>query len=316
MKARRREIAKTAKLSGAVLLLTAALAVPAAAQPRYGYGTPYRTVPRSVVDGVISDEGGRCPVLRDRQNRNYYLQGDTRGLRPGDQVSLRERLLSRSSCGSDAPTLQVLEIRTVWTDGRHRSAYFDAARDGSFDRFIVRNRYRGGWYADRYSYLQSGGPNGGYGQYPGRDQGQYQGYDDRYPQREHRAAPNRPRDDRYAPPSDAPPGAVPPNEPNGPNRGQYDQPPYDQQDDQSGQYDDRGNRGGQDRDDRQPTTVEGTLDYTGSCPALHDRNGTSYDLAGDLGDYHDGDQVRVTGLLGGTSSCGGTALEIQEIRRR
>jgi len=310
---RSREIAK---VPGAVLLLTAALALPAAAQPRYGYGphgAPYRTYapPRGVIDGVLSNERGRCPVLRDRQNRNYYLQGDTRALRPGDQVSLRERLLNRSSCGNDAPTLEVLEVRTVWTDSRHRSAYFDAARDGDFDRFIVRSRNRGGWYADRYSYLQNSGPGGGdrYGQYQGQDRGQDQGYD-RYPQYEHRGDPNRPRDDPYAPP----------NDPNGPD-GQYDQPPYDQQYDPSGQdaepYNGQSDdRNGQDRDNRQSTTVSGTLDYTGSCPALRGPNGTSYDLAGDLGDYHDGDRVQVTGLLGGTSSCGGTALEIQEIRRR
>jgi hypothetical protein len=42
----------------------------------------------------------------------------------------------------------------------------------------------------------------------------------------------------------------------------------------------------------------------------------SYDLAGDLRGFHNGQRVRVTGLLSGSSSCGGTALEIQEIRER
>jgi len=62
--------------------------------------------------------------------------------------------------------------------------------------------------------------------------------------------------------------------------------------------------------------VDGTLDFNGSCPAVRDRSGTSYDLAGDLRGFHNGQRVRVTGLLSGSSSCGGTALEIQEIRER
>lgn len=298
-----------AKVPGAVLLLTVALALPAAAQPRYGYGpygsSPYRTpMLRGVVDGVLSDEGGRCPVLRDRQNRNYYLLGDTRGLRPGDQVSLRERLMNRSSCGNDAPTLEVLEVRTVWTDGAHRSAYFDARRDGSFDRFILRNRDRGGWYADRYGYLQqSGAPQGDrYGQYdrnrpydgPGnngpRNHGQY---DNGQPP---------------GPPSGNPPAdnGYPPQDPNG----RYDNGYAPDGQAPNGQYDDRS--GG----DRPLISVDGRLDYNGSCPEVRLGNGTVYDLAGDLGNYHDGDRVHLTGYVAGSSSCGGTALEVQEIRKR
>ena len=62
--------------------------------------------------------------------------------------------------------------------------------------------------------------------------------------------------------------------------------------------------------------MDGTLDFNSSCPAVRDHNGTSYDLAGDLRGFHNGERVRVTGLLSGSSSCGGTALEIQEIRER
>jgi len=296
------------KILGAALLLTSALALPAAAQPRYGYGYgPYGGPPRAyasrgVVDGVLRDEGGRCLVLRDRQNRNYYVQGDTRGLRPGDQVTLRERLLSRSSCGSDAPTLQVLEVRTVWTNGAHRSAYFDVRRDGSFDRFLLRSRDRGGWYADRSADLQPR-PYAGPGPYDRRapyDQGRPDNrpYDNGY-------APNGQYDNRDQP--NAPDNAPYDNGQNGQYDDQYipnDQPP-------NGQYDDRDRSNGGDR----PITLDGTLDFNRSCPAIRTSNG-SYDLAGDLGNYHDGDRVRVTGFVGGASSCGGTALEVQEIRRR
>ncbi len=151
----------TAKGLGPVLLLSAALALPVAAtaQPsRYGYGTPYsgRGGTRSV-DGFITYRGGSCPAIRDhRSGQSYSLAGGTRELRPGDHVVLGGRLASGSVCGTRGPALQVLEIRTIWTGGDHRAAYFDARRDGSFDRFILRSRDRGGWYSDRYTYLRQG----------------------------------------------------------------------------------------------------------------------------------------------------------------
>jgi hypothetical protein len=299
----------TAKGLGPILLLAAALALPAAAAAQPGrYGGPYPDryrSPRSI-DGFITFQGGSCPAIRDhRSGQSYFLAGNTRELRPGDHVVLGGRSVSGSACGVRGPALQVLEIRTVWTAGDHRSAYFDARRDGSFERFILRSRDRGGWYADRYSYLRQGrGPQGGgrygapygapdnrarpdgvpyddRGQSPGQpdDQGQYDqspqpgdSYDD-----EQRVEPN---DDGYAAPSDN----------------------YDQED--------RGS------DSRQLVTVDGTFEFDSTCPSLRGTDGKSYDLAGELGNSHDGDRVRVRGFLAGRSSCGGTALEVQEIRRR
>jgi hypothetical protein len=250
-------------------------------------------------------------VLQDRQRRSFYLQGDTRGLRPGDQVTLRERTLNRSSCGSDGPTLEVLEVRTVWTNGAHRSAYFDSRRDGTFDRFVLRSRDRGGWYADRYSYMQQGGD--GYGRYGDQQPG------DRY-------APNGP----YGPPPDQRGQRSYPSQPSQPGQPPYDrtQPQYEDpnsQSDPDGQSDANGqppvDQGyDQNGDDRgagsQPVSVDGTLNFNGPCPAVRDSGGASYDLAGDLRGFHNGDRVRVTGVLSGSSSCGGTALEIREIRQR
>src|SRR5881227_1607369 len=148
-----------AKLLGTAPLLMAALALPASAQypaqyrPGYPSPSPYRggygPGAQGTADGFITAERGRCLVLRDHQRRTYYLSGDTDGLRPGDHVSVRERMLSRSSCGNDGPTLEVLDVRTVWTGGSHRSAYFDARRDGDFGRFVERSHDRGGWYSDR-----------------------------------------------------------------------------------------------------------------------------------------------------------------------
>jgi len=61
--------------------------------------------------------------------------------------------------------------------------------------------------------------------------------------------------------------------------------------------------------------VDGTLDFNQACPQIRAGNVT-YDLAGNLGNYHDGDRVHVDGVLAGSSSCGGSALEVRQIRRR
>jgi hypothetical protein len=306
-----------AKGLGPVLLLSAALALPAAAtaQPsRYGYGTPYsgRGGTRSI-DGFVTYRGGSCPAIRDhRSGQSYSLAGNTRELRPGDHVVLGGRLASGSVCGTRGPALQVLEIRTIWTGGDHRAAYFDARRDGSFERFILRSRDRGGWYSDRYTYLRQGrAPQGGgrYGAPDGRarpndipyddDRGQYQGQPQGQPddqgQYDQRPQPDdsydneeitAPNDDDYVAPNDT--------------NDTYDQ-------------DDRADRSS---GNRQVITVDGTFEFDSTCPSLRGTDGKSYDLAGELGNSHDGDRVRVRGVLAGRSSCGGTALEVQEIRRR
>lgn len=308
---------RAAKLLGAVPLL-AALALPASAQYRPGYPPPYSQRggygygAQGTVDGFVTADRGRCLVLRDHQRRAFYLSGDTDGLRPGDHVTVRERTVSRSYCGNDGPTLEVLDVRTVWTGGSHRSAYFDARRDGNFVRFLERSRDRGGWYSDRYSYMQRGGDR--YGQHAPPPSGPYDrnGQPQYPPQSSPQYSP--PGQPQYQGPPQGPPDQDQPQyDPNGqgqppppqydPNGGQPDDQPYDQNGD---------DRGAAPRS----VSVDGTLDFNSSCPAVRDRNGTSYDLAGDLRGFHNGERVRVTGLLSGSSSCGGTALEIQEIRER
>jgi len=300
-----------------VLLLAAALSLPSRADAQY---SPYRNRPygpsvQGTLDGFITAQSGRCPTIRDhRTNRTFYLVGNTRDLRPGDHVRLLERVARTNTCGAQAPTVEVLQVRTIWASAQHRSAYYDATRDGAFANFIVRNRNRGGWYADRYAYRQQGG---------GDRYGQYGSQDDRYGQYDRRPAPNAPNgpyDDRYD-------RTRPNDDRNGQyddNGGQYDRnDPNDQYDDQY----DRDNRDNRDNDDdqydngpgnndnRRLTAIDGTLDFNGDCPSIRSGS-TTYDLAGDLGNYHDGDRVHVTGFVAGRSSCGGTALEVQEIRRR
>jgi len=314
---KRRFRGNTAKGLGPVLLLSAALALPAAAtaQPsRYGYGTPYSGRygggARSI-DGFVTFRGGSCPAIRDhRSGQSYFLTGNTRELRPGDHVVLGGRLASGSACGARGPALQVLEIRTVWTGGDHRAAYFDARRDGSFERFILRSRDRGGWYADRYSYLREGRGSRGGGRYgapygaPGAPDGRARPnnvpYDDDRGQYDQRSQPDDSYDDeQITDPNDG--DYVAPNDTND---------AYDQDDDRQ---DDRADRSS---GNRQLITVDGTFEFDSTCPSLRGTDGKSYDLAGELGNSHDGDRVRVRGFLAGRSSCGGTALEVQEIRRR
>jgi hypothetical protein len=320
------------------LLLAGALSLPAAAQPSpYGYRDPYagRSSQRGI-DGFVTYSGGRCPTIRDhRSGQTYPLAGGTRDLRPGDHVVLSGRLTDGGVCGVRGPALQVLGVRTIWAGANHASAYYDARRDGDFDRFLVRSRNRGGWYADRYSYRRQGGaPRGDrYGQYDDRRNRPYDGqapYDQRGPSYQGQPdqgpydqaqpgngyAPNGQYDNRDQPNApDTAPGNTPyDNGQNGQYDDQYipnDQAPNDQAPN-NGQYDDRDRSNG---GDRQSITLEGTLDYKRSCPAIRTSNG-SYDLAGDLGNLHDGDRVRVTGFVGGASSCGGTAFEVQGIRRR
>jgi len=113
------------------------------------------------IDGFVTVEG-RCPTLRDHATDQVFaLAGNTRALRPGDHVALSERAVGGRACGVDTPTLEVLSVDIVWRGDDHRAAWFDASRDGDFNGFIAANRDRGGWYAERYAYLNGGGGGAG-----------------------------------------------------------------------------------------------------------------------------------------------------------
>jgi hypothetical protein len=313
---RNRNLAQGFRLT---LLLAAALSLPACVvgPPVYGPQNPYDPDhgrgeyggSRDQIDGFVTFEG-RCPTIREHEsNQVFALAGNTRSLRPGDHVVLSTQEAGRSSCGGNAPTLEVVSIDTVWKGEDHRSAYFDASRDGDFDRFIVANRERGGWYADRYAYRSGSGPGSAPGddrggQYDrGRDRGRDQGDD-----RDH---------DRNGDPGDRGQYAPPPGDPN--DREEQAAPPEQMAPpdqtappEQMAPPADRDN----DQEDQEQLSVTGKLDFGGSCPAIRTPNGESYDLAGDLGNYHDGDRVTVVGVVGERSSCGGNTLEVQEIRGR
>src|SRR5215210_5131779 len=85
------------------------------------------------------------------------------------------------------------------------------------------------------------------------------------------------------------------------DRDRYDDDRYDRYDDRS---------------DNRVLTVDGRIDDRGRCTAIRGDRGEYYDLLGDLRGLGNGDHVRVIGYPGVRSSCGGQAIEIQEIRRR
>ncbi len=258
------------------LFLAGTLALSACAVESPAY---YRQGPRGQegqIDGFITVEG-RCPTIRDHQtNEIFGLVGNVRALRPGDHVGLSERAVGGRACGIDAPTLEVLSIDVIWRGDGHRDTWFDARQDGDFNSFIAQNRDRGGWYSDRYAYLHGGAAG------PGRpgpvDRDRDRGGDDNAP----------------PPPPPNPEGGYDRNAP---------PPPSDM------------DNPGEDRDDEEneELSVTGQLDLRGSCPAIHTPNGDSWDLTGDLGDYRDGDRVRVLGFPAGRSACGGRALRIEAV---
>jgi len=284
-----------ARGSRVALLLGAALSLPACVVETrpYPHHGPYEDRDRydrgqDQVDGFITADiaEGRCPTLRDhRSSQVYSLAGNTRDLRPGDHVLLSERESDGDPCGVQGPTLEVLRVDTVWKGDDHDSAYFDSRRDGDFETYISQNRGLGGWYADRYAYLNGGGRPGRDGDRGDRDSGRYDNgapppppqYDDRDQDRDRGLEMDRDRD--------------------------MDRDNV------------RGNTGRDDNgeDEHEALRVDGRLDLRGSCPAIHTPDGVSYDLDGNLGDFHDGDRVRVIGVLQGRSACGGRTLEVNEI---
>lgn len=88
---------------------------------------------------------------------------------------------------------------------------------------------------------------------------------------------------------------------------------YDDRDDRYDRYDDRYDRDGYDPDGRRAISVDGRLDDSGRCPVIRGDRGEYYDLVGDLSRFQDGRHVRVIGRDGLRSSCGGKAIEVNEI---
>jgi hypothetical protein len=101
------------------------------------YRNPGRTTNRVfAVDGYLQDDGYQCVPLRDDQGHVYILEGRVEGLRYGDHVRLVARDAPFSSCGLAGRPVVVTRVVRVWADPHHRTAFYAANVDGSFEGFI------------------------------------------------------------------------------------------------------------------------------------------------------------------------------------
>ncbi len=103
------------------------------------------------VDGYLQDDGYQCVQLRDDQGNPYILEGRVEGLFAGDHVRLVAREAPYSSCGGYGRPVLVTRVTRVWADPHHRSAFFQANIDGSFEGYA---RWRRGddWLRDARRY--------------------------------------------------------------------------------------------------------------------------------------------------------------------
>jgi hypothetical protein len=153
-----------ARLLGPSLLLAAALALPASRV--FAAGDPNVIA----ADGYLRDNNRECMLLESHDGHPYYLTGDTYGLRAGDHVRLLGRLTYDRRCGR-AETLQVQEVQALWADANHRTTYYDHLANGSWDRWVQRERGdRYGRYGDRSGRYDNryGRYDNGYGRYGDR----------------------------------------------------------------------------------------------------------------------------------------------------
>jgi hypothetical protein len=117
----------------AALLVAGALAVPFSARSDDGFAT----------DGYLRwDDNSDCLVMREHDGRVRVLTGAIDGLDEDDHVRLWGRELRRGAECNDyhGPAYEVTEVLTVWANDRHTETYYDHETDGSFRRWVQRNR--------------------------------------------------------------------------------------------------------------------------------------------------------------------------------
>jgi uncharacterized protein YodC (DUF2158 family) len=130
-----------AKISGAALLLTAALALPALAQRHSWDGWERgRANGAFELDGTFVGMQQGCALIREHNGKVIPLLGNPGDLQRGDHLLFRGQLQGRSACG---PAFRVGEVVKLWADGGHRYVIYDRQRDGEY-------RARNGWW-DRYN---------------------------------------------------------------------------------------------------------------------------------------------------------------------
>ena len=102
------------------------------------------------LDGFVVDDRGECVLFREHSTGQIFaLAGNIGDMREGDHIRYVGTHTYDDYCGGGYPTMNVREIKTVWSNDRHDRAVFDANRDGSYSRWADRN-YDRGRYDDRY----------------------------------------------------------------------------------------------------------------------------------------------------------------------
>lgn len=104
---------------------------------RYGYRS---NGAQEHIDGFVVDDRGECVLLREhRTGQVFALAGNINDMREGDHIRYRGVHTYDEYCGSGYPTMEVREIKTVWSNDRHDHAVFDANRDGYYERWADRH---------------------------------------------------------------------------------------------------------------------------------------------------------------------------------
>ncbi len=130
-----------AKISGAALLLTASLALPALAQRhRWDGWERGRGNGAFELDGTYIGQEQGCALIREHNGHVIPLLGNPGDLERGDHLLFSGQLQGRSACG---PAFRVAQVKRLWADGSHRYVIYDSRRDGGY---VARN----GWW-DRYN---------------------------------------------------------------------------------------------------------------------------------------------------------------------
>ncbi len=92
------------------------------------------------VDGYVSvSPDGRCMALRQHDGSLLTLDGQRFGLLDKDHVRLEGRMVADHRCGGNGG-FEVTLVQTIWADDRHKTTFYDQLRDGTFDRWVARNR--------------------------------------------------------------------------------------------------------------------------------------------------------------------------------
>ncbi|HEY9421008.1 MAG TPA: hypothetical protein VIW92_06320 [Thermoanaerobaculia bacterium] len=105
------------------------------------------------LDGFVVDDRGECVLFREhRTGQIFALAGNVDDMREGDHIRYVGTHTYDEYCGSGYPTMNVREIKTVWSNARHENAVFDSNRHGSYNRWADRYQDRGRYEQDRGRY--------------------------------------------------------------------------------------------------------------------------------------------------------------------